>query len=542
MASVQTSKYDGRYLKLTVIEESTSIENNTSTLKWTLESLGGNSNYYDIYDCKITINGTVVYGPTTTYWNGKKFPSAKGSKSGTIDITHDADGTHSDVSFTLRGSVKNNSPTNYNGTVALSNIPRQADLLTAPDFNDEGNPKITYNNPAGSSVSSLQACISLTGANADIAYRDISKTGTEYTFNLTTAERNTLRNNCTTANSRTVIFIIKTVIGNTTFYSSLTKTLSITNATPTSGSLSYADTNSTIVAITGNNQHIVRNNSTLRVTYGAATGNKGASIVSYEITFNGATQTKNAAGYIDYGVVNISSNMTVVVKAIDSRGNTVSTSKTITIFDWLLPSAVITLNRVNNYEDSTKLKVQVTISSVNSKNAIQSIKYWYKKTSESNYYGETSINSNTEYTITKDKDYAWDFKIEIKDKFGTKTYNTTLGKGTPILYIDIKNLAVGINAYPSSSESLNVGGNVKIAGNIKIGNRLDNVNANDYINPGIYYLGTGCSNVPANWLYLIPIRAAYDNSSDMIQLGFDASCNMYIRFRNGTTWGNWIQK
>ena len=103
-------------------------------------------------------------------------------------------------------------------------------------------------------------------------------------------------------------------------------------------------------------------------------------------------------------------------------------------------------------------------------------------------------------------------------------------------------MAVGVNAYPSSGEAMKVDGNLKVSGNMQIGRRLDNVNANDCVDPGIYYLGTGCSNVPANWFYLIPIRAAYDGSSDMIQLGFDAGCNMYIRFRNGTTWGNWVQK
>ena len=48
MASVQTSSYDGRYLKLTVYEESYSIANNTSTVRWTLESIGGSVNYYSI--------------------------------------------------------------------------------------------------------------------------------------------------------------------------------------------------------------------------------------------------------------------------------------------------------------------------------------------------------------------------------------------------------------------------------------------------------------------------------------------------------------
>ena len=96
----------------------------------------------------------------------------------------------------------------------------------------QANPTITYSNPAGNSASSLQACISLTGANADVGYRDISKTGTSYTFNLTTAERNVLRNACTTSNSRKVTFFVRTVIGGNTFYSTIERTLTIVNANP----------------------------------------------------------------------------------------------------------------------------------------------------------------------------------------------------------------------------------------------------------------------------------------------------------------------
>ena len=509
-------------------EESYDVATNSSVVRY-LVKLTTNEQSHN--DNNIT---TTYYIDGVKYTKTHKLPlrSTTTVVDKTVTIIHNADGTRSVAASFSTPTQISAGTINRSIETTLTTIPRKADLTSAPDFNDEANPKITYSNLAGNAVDSLQACISLTGANADIAYRDISKTGSEYTFNLTTAERNVLRNNCTTSNSRTVVFIIKTVIGQNTYYSSVTKTLSIINATPTAGSLSYADTNSTVTAITQNNQHIVRNNSTLRVTYGAATALKGASIANYKITFNGATQTKTSSGDIDYGTVNISSNTTVTVVATDTRGNTVSTSKTIIIYDWILPSAIITLNRVNNYEDSTKLKVQVTISSVNSKNAIQSIKWRSKKTSDSSWLGYTSINNNTEYTITKDKTFAWNFQIEIKDKFGTTTYNLTLGKGTAVLYIDAKNLAVGINAYPSANESLNVEGNFKLSGNLLIGSSLTNVDANNIVNPGIYYLKTGCSNVPTNWFYLIPIRAAYDGSPDMIQLGFDPSCNMYIRFRN----------
>ena len=106
-----------------------------------------------------------------------------------------------------------------------------AKVTSAPNFNDEQNPTINYSNPAGNRVSSLQACISWTGG-ADIAYRDISKTGSSYTFNFTSAERTALRNSCITANSRKVIFHVRTENGGNKYYSTIEKTLSIVNANP----------------------------------------------------------------------------------------------------------------------------------------------------------------------------------------------------------------------------------------------------------------------------------------------------------------------
>ena len=107
MASVQTAKYDGRYLKLTVVEESTSIENNSSTLRWTLESIGGVQAWYTIYNWGVTIGDQVIYPIQTTGYSTGVFPASKGSRTGTVTIVHNDDGTASDVSFTLNGKVYN---------------------------------------------------------------------------------------------------------------------------------------------------------------------------------------------------------------------------------------------------------------------------------------------------------------------------------------------------------------------------------------------------------------------------------------------------
>ena len=459
MASVQTSSYDGRYLKLTVVEESYSIANNTSTVRWTLESIGGNVNYYTIYNWGVWVNGQEIYGSQTTYWNSYNFPAKTGSATGTITVAHNADGSAGNVGFQLNGCVYYNRSNSYTGSISLTKIPRQANLTSAPDFNDEANPTINYSNPAGNSVGSLDACISLTGARDDIGYRAVSKTGSSYTFNLTEAERNVLRGACPNSNSLSVKFYLRTIISGNTYYSTINKTMTIVNGTPTfsASNISYKDSNSTTVAVTGNNQKLVQSLSNLLATITSATAKKSASISKYEATINGVTKTITSAGNIDFGVINSANNITLSVKVTDSRGNTVTASKTVTFLAWVLPTAIISLKRKNNYEDQSYLTVNATYSSVDSKNSV-TIKYQYKKTTESSYTSLTTINNGSQVTLTLSKDFAWDFKIVITDKFGTTTYNTVLAKGKFILFVDTKKLSVGVNCFPSKTESLEVNG------------------------------------------------------------------------------------
>lgn len=453
--SFNTSAYNNRHLTFSWWVNSQDIGNNKTNIGWKIVGAGSKTGYYMSGNFKVVINGSTVYNSSTRIelWQGTQVAS------GSVDIYHEGDGNKSFSASAEAGIYYVAVNCSGSGSWSLPSIPRQANLTSAPDFNDEANPTINYSNPAGNSASSLQACISLTGANADVGYRDISKTGTSYTFNLTTAERNVLRNACTTSNSRKVTFFVRTVIGGNTFYSTIERTLTIVNANPSfsSSNLSYKDNNSTTVAVTGNNQHLVQNLSKLLVTISAATGLKGASISKYDATINGVAKSITSAGNIDYGVINSGSNLTLSVKVTDSRGNTTTATKTVTFLAWSLPTALISLKRKNNYENETYLKVDGSISSVNSKNTM-TIQYQYKKTTETSYSSLATLSDNVQVTMTKDKESAWDFKIIIKDKFGTTTYNTVLPKGRFILFVDTKKLSVGINCFPTKNESLEVNG------------------------------------------------------------------------------------
>lgn len=128
MATFTSAAYDGRYLQLS-ISESVNVASNKSTLTWTLTSAGGASAYYTIDDTTVTINGTQVYYKARTAWDDRVFPAAKGSVSGTLDVTHNSNGTKSvTVVFMTRvyvfGSV------DYGGTMTLTSIDRTAPTVS----------------------------------------------------------------------------------------------------------------------------------------------------------------------------------------------------------------------------------------------------------------------------------------------------------------------------------------------------------------------------------------------------------------------------
>ncbi|GHV24582.1 hypothetical protein FACS189465_1950 [Clostridia bacterium] len=266
----------------------------------------------------------------------------------------------------------------------------------------------------------------------------------------------------------------------------------VVNSNPTfsSSNISYQDTNSTVVAITGDNSKIVRNQSTLAVTFSAATAKNSASISSYQVTFNGSTQSYSSATTINYGTVNSGNNLNLTIKAIDSRGNSTSVTQTITFLDWDLPNAIITAARVNNFENDTNLQVDATTSSVNSMNALQILQYRYKKTSDTDFSDYVDIDNHTQYTISIDNTSAWDFQVLISDKFGSSTYNFIIAKGTPLMFFDTGKISVGINGFPVNDNSFEINGKTIFDMVYPIGAIFLSVNST---NPATYFGGTWVS-------------------------------------------------
>lgn len=179
MASIQTSSYDGRYLRLTVYEESYNVVSNTSTVRWTLESIGGSVNYYTIYNWGVWVNGQQIYGTQTTAWNSYAFPAATGSTTGTISVAHNADGSVGNIGFQLNGCVYYNRSNSYTGSISLTQGNRGTSV--SQSLNSKTANSITMNWSTGNTADYIW--YSINGGSSWTAVGGVNSTSGTYTIN-----------------------------------------------------------------------------------------------------------------------------------------------------------------------------------------------------------------------------------------------------------------------------------------------------------------------------------------------------------------------
>lgn len=425
--SFTTSAYNSKkWLEFYWERTGYSIADNTTTIKWTLTGRG-QSGYHKAGNFKVVIDGETVYSSGTRI---ELYPGTVVA-SGTKTIKHNTDGTRSFSASAEAGIYYVAVNCTGSNSWSLDSLPRQATLSAAPNFNDEANPTITYSNPAGNSVTSLDACISLTGATDDIAYRAVSKTGSSYTFSLTDAERNVLRNATTGSNSRTVKFFLRTIIGGNTFYSTLDKTFSITNGSPTL-SPTVVDTNATTKALTGDANKLVKYYSNAYYTIGAA-AKKGASISSQKVTHNGKTMTSAT------GTFNAVENGTFVFSTTDNRTNTVSKTITKTVIPYVKLTCNQNIGITVDGAASIAIKGNCFSGSFGAVSNVITVQYRWKENGGT-YSEWTTVSASTSgstYSATASltglnykKTYV--FQAKVADKLSSATTGEQKAKANPV--------------------------------------------------------------------------------------------------------------
>lgn len=551
--NIQGSIYSGHYRLIAEWSSTPDNSNNKSDVAVTVKFQADYALYVGAREVTININGVTrtITAPSISTSSGGNYTFGTCTS---VPVDHNADGKKQitiTVTYPIRATLSSTYYENVvaSGTAVLDNIPRQANITSAPNFKDTDNPVLQYSNPAGTAVTTLQACISLDNSTDSIAYRNISKTGTSYTFQLTEAQRNVLRQSIPNSKTRTVYFIVKSVIGGNTYYSSKAVTFSIVSANPTIESISYADTNSTTTAITGNNQIIIRNNSTPRFTLTNISALKYATLTSVEITINGVTKTASLSGTsvssksILFNVLNVASNTTASIKVTDSRGNTKTYTKNITIADWVLPTAIISLQRESNFYSETTINIDASYSSINGENTI-TIKYRYKKTTANSWSSYVTAQDGVDSTFTADNNYEWNVQTVITDKLGSTTYNLILQRGVPLIYFDMIKNSTGFNCFPVGEDTVEINGEDIVSKFTGIGGIAKQVtgdwNTACSTLSGLY-MGNNMSHAPSSsaWYFVLHI---VHNAKYQRQLAFDFfSLNIYTRRMDNGTWGTWEQ-
>ena len=455
--TVKTNAYEGRYLLFSWTLTSQNLKANTSTISWTLKGAGtGQTTRYKAGNFKITLDNTVVYSTSedARIWLSDGTVVASGSYS----FTHNAQGQKT-FSVALQGAIYYYAVNcTGSGSFALPTISRVSVINSVTGNNTDGNLRVSYTKYVSSYTDNLLIYLGSTLIQTVSGYvnnKDIT---------LSSGALSKIYAATGTSKTTTLTFKLQTYDGSTLLGTSdgVNATLNISNSAPTIGAISYYDSNSTTNEITGDNKYIIRNNSTLTVKVDSLTSINGSTLKAIAVSGGGIDKAITLTGSsvesqtIDLGKVNQSADFTLTATLTDSRGFTTTKDINISVYDWILPTALISTQRVDNYYSETNVNITPNFSSLGGKNSI-TITARYKKTTDSSYVPDVTMQAG-DNTLDLDNDYAWDLQISIKDKLGTTTYNSTVGRGLPIWFVDRVLNSIGVNCFPKDSESLEVNG------------------------------------------------------------------------------------
>ena len=482
-----TNSYGERYLTFWWEIKSQSINNASTTIKWYLTGSGGSTTrWYYAEKFKVKINDEQVYFSTNQIqlYNGTQVAS------GEYTLYHDSVGNCSFSAYAEAAIYDSWVNVSGSGSWELPSIQR----ASQPSINTFPNNSPNFN--IGDTIT-----IHMNRASNKFTHNVYFEMG-EATY--TVAEGVT--DNCTldtslsvisqslyqlSANSKSYTNVVKvdTYNGSTKIGTKTCQYIAnVTNSEPTFD-VAYQDTNSTTLAITNNNQQIIRNNSTLQINFTNAEAKNYATLRRVGVVIEGVgtyAEITGTSANVNIGTLNLARDTDITVSLLDSRGFITQKTVTITVLDWVLPTAIISMNRVNNYYPETNINVDASYSSIDSKNSI-TIEYRIKKTTDSTWGAYNTLQDNVQSQFTADNLYEWNVQVKVSDRIGSTTYNLPLGKGIPILFIDRLLRSLGIDCFPKGSSSLEVNGKTIFDMVYPVGSIYISVNN---INPSTLFGGT----------------------------------------------------
>lgn len=435
MASWTSGNLDtnNQYVKytITITENSTSVENNTSNVTVKVKFFRTNTGYETYGTGKVycTIDGT--------QYTSSVGLSQKITNSGivlftkTLNIKHGTDGSKtlsvsSHISLNLSGSTLSSSSQSYSH--ALTKIARNSTISSVTSSVEiNGTNKCTVE--ISRAVSSYTHKVTWKIGSYTYTASDV---GTSTSYAIPTTWMNAIPN----ATSGTATVTVTTYIGSTKIGSAVSKnfTLKIPSSIVPSISATLAMVNGTVPSSWG---IYVQGKSKCTITP-SSTGSYSSTIKT--ITITGGTNGKysksmtTAAAWTTTTLAE-SGTISFTIKATDSRGRSASITKSITVYEYKTPSiSAVTAQRcISNgtlNDDGTYLSVSVPTSSYstcNGKNS-RTLTVMYKESSATSWSTAANVSSTASVIgaggISTSKSY--NVRFTITDAFTSVTKDVTV--------------------------------------------------------------------------------------------------------------------
>lgn len=442
--------YGSHYkLKITVIENSASTDTNKSptTIIVTCKS---DSNTYGNYGYQnptnLYLNGALKASanPTTDYRNQRENTLLQW----TGEIEHDDEGKRTiNVSASFSSTSPHLSGGSVSGNMALTTIAR-ASSIGVLDANIGANTIITINKANNNFLTSLFYRV-----NEDAEWISIvDKTDlTSYAWQVPTDFYDLI------PDSKTIKCEFKAVTynGDKVIGAKTTTATFIATGEPIITNISSIDTNETTIALTGDNNKMIRYASNAKITVEAAAQN-GASIKS--ITVNGILALN---GIITFNEVTTST-FTIVVT--DSRGYETSTTRKMDAIEYIPLTINATIKRNQPTDNKARISYSGNYFNGSFGTIDNNLTIQYRARAKNEEFGEwndlsPTIESNTYFQndyLAEGIDYRKIFEFELRaiDKINTRTIsNIIVPRGEPI--------------YWWNEDKVTINGNLDVTGKLK---------------------------------------------------------------------------
>ena len=421
---IGSGQWDKYSLILRINEISYSVENNTSYVEWWV-GIRSNTQYHTHNGIpetfKVSVNGTQVLNQSFT--PNVPVNTLVGVKSGTVTISHDADGSKT-ISASASFSGSNSGyyapiTGSCSGTVKLTTIPRASSISIDSPSIECGN-TININGSSASKNFTHKIYATWNGKTSELTTISGTLTPT-FSYTIPTAWEKDLPN----STSGIATFTLETFSGSTSVGSkSVNATIKVrSGVVPSVGTVSISDINSICVGI---GQH-VQSQSRLKFSI-ATSGSQGSTVTSVSTKFEG--QTYNDSSFTT-GIVQGSGTLSYVITVTDSRGRTASKSGSVTVSAYSSPSLTnVTAKRANSsyvVDEASGtyalLHFKVGFTSLSNKN-VTSFYIQYRASGASSW---TKINSwDNNYTLEQDykagnlftsATNSYEVAFGVKDKF-----------------------------------------------------------------------------------------------------------------------------